>query len=137
MARGSAGIWHFVLAPLPLAEHTLCMFGSYLARDGLSHQTIKSYLSALPYPRRSRRPFRWKPLPAATVRAPRSQTLTSPQSSGTTHANYSSNSTHTQRPMGSSSVKRQGLCDAVGYLLHGFLRIHEGWRILSDSGVGI
>ena len=28
-------------------EHTLSMFVTYLARDGLTHQTIKSYLSAI------------------------------------------------------------------------------------------
>jgi hypothetical protein len=31
------------LSPLPLVEHTLCMFVTYLA----THQTIKSYLSAI------------------------------------------------------------------------------------------
>ena len=35
------------ISPLPLVEHTLCMFVTYLARDGLTHQTIKSYLSAI------------------------------------------------------------------------------------------
>ena len=35
------------ISPLPLVEHALCMFVTYLARDGLTHQTIKSYLSAI------------------------------------------------------------------------------------------
>ena len=35
------------ISPLPLVEHSLCMFVTYLARDGLTHQTIKSYLSAI------------------------------------------------------------------------------------------
>ena len=34
-------------SPLPLVEHTLCMFMMYQARDGLTHQKIKSYLSAI------------------------------------------------------------------------------------------
>ena len=33
--------------PSPLVEHTLCMFCAHLAREGLSHQTIKSDLSAI------------------------------------------------------------------------------------------
>ena len=33
--------------PLPLSEHTLCIFVAHLASEGLTHQTIKSYLSAL------------------------------------------------------------------------------------------
>ena len=32
---------------LPLSEHTLCIFVAHLASEGLTHQTIKSYLSAL------------------------------------------------------------------------------------------
>lgn len=35
------------LQPIPLAEHTLCMFAAQLAKEGLTHQTIKSYLSAI------------------------------------------------------------------------------------------
>ena len=35
------------LPPLPLVERNLCLFVTFLARDGLSHQTIKSYLSAI------------------------------------------------------------------------------------------
>lgn len=33
--------------PLPASENNLCMFASHLAHEGLSHQTIKSYLSAV------------------------------------------------------------------------------------------
>lgn len=33
--------------PLPISEHTLCMFAAHLAREGLTHQTIKMYLSAV------------------------------------------------------------------------------------------
>ena len=33
--------------PFPLAEHTLCCFAAYLADEGLSPQTAKSYLSAV------------------------------------------------------------------------------------------
>ena len=33
--------------PSPFVEHTLCMFCAHLASEGLSHQTIKSYLSAI------------------------------------------------------------------------------------------
>ena len=35
------------LQPLPFSEHSLCLFVAQLAKDGLTHQTIKSYLSAL------------------------------------------------------------------------------------------
>ena len=35
------------LQPLPLSEHTLCIFVAHLASEGLTYQTIKSYLSAL------------------------------------------------------------------------------------------
>ena len=35
------------VSPLPLSEHTICMFVAWLARDGLVHQTIKSYLLAI------------------------------------------------------------------------------------------
>ena len=35
------------LQPLPLVEQTLCMFVAQLAREGLAHQTIKAYLSAV------------------------------------------------------------------------------------------
>ena len=35
------------LQPIPLAEHTLCMFAAQLAKEGLTHQTIQSYLSAI------------------------------------------------------------------------------------------
>ena len=35
------------LPPMPITEHTLCTFAAHLAKDGLSHQTIKSYLSAI------------------------------------------------------------------------------------------
>ena len=37
----------FGLAPLPVVEHQLCQFVSYLADDKLTHSTIKSYLSAI------------------------------------------------------------------------------------------
>ena len=37
----------FSLTPLPLIEHQLCQFVSYLANDGLSHVSIKGYLAAL------------------------------------------------------------------------------------------
>ena len=33
--------------PSPFVEHTLCMFCAHLTSEGLSHQTIKSYLSAI------------------------------------------------------------------------------------------
>ena len=39
---GGAGI-----SPLHLTEHTLCMFVAWLAKEGLAHQTIRSYLSAI------------------------------------------------------------------------------------------
>ena len=32
---------------MPITEHTLCTFAAHLAKDGLSHQTIKLYLSAI------------------------------------------------------------------------------------------
>ena len=35
--------------PFPLSEHTLCMFVSYIAQNGLKYQTIKCYLSGLRY----------------------------------------------------------------------------------------
>ena len=35
--------------PLPLSEHTLCLFVAHLASQGLVPQTIKSYLSAIRY----------------------------------------------------------------------------------------
>ena len=35
------------IEPSPFVEHTLCMFCAHLASEGLSHQTIKSYLSAI------------------------------------------------------------------------------------------
>ena len=35
------------LTPFPAAESTLCIFAAYLALQGLKHQTIKSYLSAV------------------------------------------------------------------------------------------
>ena len=35
------------ISPLLLSDHTLCMFVAWLARGGLAHQTIKSYLSAI------------------------------------------------------------------------------------------
>ena len=35
------------LQPLPLVEQTLCMFVAQLGREGLAHQTIKAYLSAV------------------------------------------------------------------------------------------
>ena len=35
------------LSPLPLTEQTLSFFVAYLGREGLTHQTIKCYLSAL------------------------------------------------------------------------------------------
>ena len=37
----------FSLTPLPLCEHQICQFASYLANQGLSHSTIKSYISAI------------------------------------------------------------------------------------------
>ena len=33
--------------PLPASQHSLCLFASYLANCGLSHGTIKTYLSAV------------------------------------------------------------------------------------------
>ena len=33
--------------PMPLVDHSLCIFGAYLAKEGLTQGTIKSYLSAL------------------------------------------------------------------------------------------
>ena len=33
--------------PLPVSEHTLCTFVAHLARERLTHQTIKTYLSAV------------------------------------------------------------------------------------------
>ena len=35
------------LSPLPLSEHQLCQFASFLAKKNLSHSSIKGYLSAL------------------------------------------------------------------------------------------
>lgn len=35
------------VSPLPVSEQSLCMFVAWLAKDGLTHQTIKSYLSAV------------------------------------------------------------------------------------------
>ena len=35
------------LSPLPLSEHQLCQFASFLAKENLSHSSIKGYLSAL------------------------------------------------------------------------------------------
>ena len=37
------------IQPVPLTEHTLCMFAAYLAKEGLTHQSIKGYFSALCY----------------------------------------------------------------------------------------
>ena len=37
------------IQPTPLNEQTLCMFVTQLAKEGLTHQTIKSYLSAIRY----------------------------------------------------------------------------------------
>ena len=33
--------------PVPVCENQLCFYVSYLANEGLAHQTIKSYLSAI------------------------------------------------------------------------------------------
>ena len=35
------------LSPLPLSEHTLCLFAAFLANQGLQARTIQAYLSAL------------------------------------------------------------------------------------------
>ena len=37
----------YKLFPLPASEHQLCQFVSVLAKDNLSHSTIKSYLPQL------------------------------------------------------------------------------------------
>ena len=37
------------LQPLPISEHTLCLFVAHLAKEGLTHQTVKLYLSAVRY----------------------------------------------------------------------------------------
>ena len=36
-----------MLSPFPLTEELLCMFAAYLGKQNLTHQTIKSYLSAI------------------------------------------------------------------------------------------
>ena len=38
---------HHILSPFPVCEYTLCCFASHLADEGLSPQTVKSYLSAV------------------------------------------------------------------------------------------
>ena len=40
---------NFGIAPLPLSEHTLCLFAAYLANQGLQARTISAYLSGLCY----------------------------------------------------------------------------------------
>ena len=35
------------VTPIPVTEQTLCCFVGYLAQEGLAHQTIKGYLSAV------------------------------------------------------------------------------------------
>ena len=35
------------IPPVPIAESSLCLYASYLARQGLRHQTIRTYLSAV------------------------------------------------------------------------------------------
>ena len=35
------------VTPIPVTEQTLCRFVGYLAQEGLAHQTIKRYLSAV------------------------------------------------------------------------------------------
>ena len=37
----------FNLSPLPLSEHTLCLFAAFLANEGLQARTISAYLSGL------------------------------------------------------------------------------------------
>ena len=37
------------LQPLPLSEHVLCLFVAQLAKENLTHETIKCYLSAIRY----------------------------------------------------------------------------------------
>ena len=36
-----------IVTPLPVSQHLVCLFVGYLASIGLSHSTIKTYLSAL------------------------------------------------------------------------------------------
>ena len=50
----STGLRHYLhfcqqasIPPSPLLEHALCMLTAQMAREGLTHQTIKSYLSAV------------------------------------------------------------------------------------------
>ena len=38
---------HNIMSPFPVCEYTLCCFAAYLADEGLSPQTVKSYLSAV------------------------------------------------------------------------------------------
>ena len=40
-------IAHNITDPLPETKSVLCSFAAYLAKEGLSHQTIKTYLSAI------------------------------------------------------------------------------------------
>ena len=40
---------NFGIAPLPLSEHTLCLFAAYLANQGLQARSISAYLSGLRY----------------------------------------------------------------------------------------
>ena len=40
---------NFGITPLPLSEHTLCLFAAYLANQGLQGHTISAYLSGLRY----------------------------------------------------------------------------------------
>ena len=40
-------IAHNITDPLPETQSVLCSFAAYLAKEGLSHQTIKTYLSAI------------------------------------------------------------------------------------------
>ena len=40
-------VLHHITNPLPASQHLLCLFASYLANCGLSHGTIKTYMSAV------------------------------------------------------------------------------------------
>jgi hypothetical protein len=35
------------MQPIPVSEHQLCQYVSFLANQGLAHQTIKSYVPAV------------------------------------------------------------------------------------------
>ena len=118
--------------PSPFVEHTLCMFCAHLASEGLSHQTIKSYLSAI----RHYHIVEGKGDPFIANVFPLLQYVLrgikrSPASPSTPAYNTSSPAT-SQRSLVPACGDRPGLHHALGCLQYGFLWVHESRGVHSQ-----